>query len=84
MSYNIFLQQGVIFMLIQVIFFTSLLIVGLSPILATGFINPGQQFEQQISDQGVKPPIPVKLDMSVDPDTMDIYEQPEGFDIPKK
>jgi hypothetical protein len=67
---------------IAVIFFFICLLVGLSPILAT--IKPNySQPEQATIDSGIAPK-PTKLDMYIDPETMDIHEQPEGLDKSRK
>jgi hypothetical protein len=68
---------------IALIFFALCLLIGFSPILATTVVEPTVGFEQSSSDASLKPN-PTKLDMYIDPDTMDIYEQPEGLDKNKK
>ncbi len=67
---------------LAVMFFIICLLVGLSPILAT--IKPNYlSLEQAAIDSGIAPK-PTKLDMYIDPETMDIHEQPEGLDKSRK
>lgn len=63
--------------------FVFCLILGFSPILATSVIQADGGTSQKAADAAVQPQ-PSKLDMYIDPDTMDIHEQPEGFDKAKK
>ncbi len=66
------------------ILFVLCLIVGFSPILATTLPSHSEFIEQQGADKGL-PLVQPKLDLGVvDPDTMDVNEQPEGFDTLKK